>query len=127
MKINGQVVSLDLAKRMKELGFKQESLWWWIKYFPTDRPIIALISDKERRNSEKAFKCLEQYSAYTVAELGEMLPETIRHDGDNFYYRAYKDCIVYFHGKRIDFKAFAETEANVRAKMLIHLKEKGLL
>ena len=29
MALEQQVVSLELAKEMKELGFKQDSLWWW--------------------------------------------------------------------------------------------------
>jgi len=70
-----QVCSLDLAKRLKELGVKQESVWAW--YETTDR------DDKPRLNrfDEHCTVCTlpqqqweEKYSAFTVAELGEMLP-----------------------------------------------------
>jgi len=30
MKLEDQVCSLELAKRLKDLGMKQESLWYWI-------------------------------------------------------------------------------------------------
>ena len=29
MKLEDQICSLDLAKRLKELGARQESLFWW--------------------------------------------------------------------------------------------------
>jgi hypothetical protein len=56
-----QVVSLDLAKRLKELGVKQESVWYWFR----DRLILG----RGEGGNMQTFT-----SAFTVAELGEMLP-----------------------------------------------------
>ena len=36
MKLEDQVVSLDLAKRLKELGVRQESFWAWYEAFDRD-------------------------------------------------------------------------------------------
>ena len=61
MKLEQHVCSLDLAKRLKELGVKQESLFWWgeitkeVHYCKAGKPL--------------------HISAFTVAELGEMLPK----------------------------------------------------
>ena len=30
MKIENQVVSLELAKKLKEAGYPQEGVWWWV-------------------------------------------------------------------------------------------------
>jgi hypothetical protein len=68
------VCSLERAKRLKELRVKQESFWAW--YETTDR------DDTPRLNcfDEYCTVCTllkqareEEYSAFTVAELGEML------------------------------------------------------
>ena len=79
MKLESQVCSLELAKRLKELNCKQESLWWWYKN-PRTQYKIGL------SHSEYIFELLphslialaktsyKRYSAFTVAELGEMLP-----------------------------------------------------
>lgn len=65
MKLEDQVCSLELSKRLKELNVKQESFFVWeerpegAKLFPYDcdeRPMYAW------------------FSAFTVAELGEFLP-----------------------------------------------------
>jgi hypothetical protein len=72
MELKNECVSLELAKKMKELGFKQESLFYWqIKannYAPENEQIVL----KEKMNN-----IFSSYSAYTVAELGEMLPAII--------------------------------------------------
>ena len=115
-------VSLELAKKMKELGFKQKSEWYWIvetgdAYIENENNLFGVHNDH-----------LEDiYSAFTVAELGKMLPE-----------KAY----TWFNGKEwvSDYEIFTKqpnigtgtfrysertnTEADCRAKMLIWLKEK---
>ncbi|KKM76041.1 hypothetical protein LCGC14_1384210, partial [marine sediment metagenome] len=30
MKLESQLVSLELAKQLKEAGYKQKGLWWWV-------------------------------------------------------------------------------------------------
>jgi hypothetical protein len=65
MKLENQVVSLELAKQLKELGVKQESIWCWTEFWGDKWEITF-----------KDFAKLTQtgnVSAFTVAELGEML------------------------------------------------------
>jgi len=107
MKKEKQVVCLELAKRLEELGIKQESIccWWksevdgWrVLYDPT------------------TIYRIEGYNAYTVAELGEILP---------YYVHSYKEDA---RSRRWccnegDKQCFSNTEANARAKMLIYLVE----
>jgi hypothetical protein len=66
-----QVVRSELAKDLKGLGVKQDSLWVWIK-------IPYMDGGYECRLSRNIDHHLENYSAYTVAELGEILPGEIR-------------------------------------------------
>lgn len=61
-------ISLDLAKRLKELGVKQESYFWW-HWLDRQKPTIRMWTDD--------FLCSPRHgyvSAYTSGELGEMLP-----------------------------------------------------
>jgi hypothetical protein len=57
------VVSLDLAKRLTELGVKQGSLFWWIEILGG----YEIWHHSNTRNRKGG-------PAFTVAELGEMLP-----------------------------------------------------
>ena len=74
MKLEQQVTSLELSKKLKELGVKQESLWWWVKWnkkvhtkgnFPISWQ-VELAPHK---------KC-KSISAFTVAELLELCTKT---------------------------------------------------
>lgn len=138
MNLEQQVCSLELAKKLKELGVKQESLFYWLddrdctefecedcKYKTS---ILNNISGLENDNS--------LYSAFTVAELGEMLPDKIK-DEDNetcwFYHDKNNNChrISYVHACEEACSPFLEVkgeiEANARAKMLIYLIENKLI
>jgi len=122
MKFEHQVCSLELAKKLKELGFKQDSLFWWANC-GTDRWSIEY---------ERYFKVDKRSdcSAYTVAELGCMLPEKIDKNGELYYLNIEGIyTLSYNRGGTNDlyFAQSLDTEANVRAKMLIYLKENNLI
>lgn len=116
MKLDDQCVSLELAKKLKELGIKKESLFYW-QFFPGHDFIIH---DKDKARNYTT----ETIPAFTSAELGEILPdwqETVK--------RAKQDwvCIIRHKHNDINDHAFAENEVNSRAKMLIHLLENKLI
>jgi hypothetical protein len=110
MKLENQVCSLENAKELAELGVKAESLFTWATATNTDEPAItisAAICFKEHRIA----------TAYTVAELGNMLPD----DWDLPTHRG-SDWGFYISDK---MWRQADTEADARALMLIWLIENG--
>src|SRR5437868_5642219 len=78
MKLEDQVTNLELSKRLKELGVKQESLFWWEFYISGD-PELKRAGEQEciEGESEPWYPSKDCISAFTVAELGEMLPKNI--------------------------------------------------
>ena len=141
MKLAYQVVSLELAKKLKELGVKQESAFYWIhgKQWPDDGDVFWLSpADKAKgiapRNTPKR---VEIIAAFTVAELGDILPQVIKLNGKTFqlFISVGLDkqwFVVYANEKdyhdNAPFKImFCHSEADARAKMLIHLIEKGIV
>ena len=67
MKLEDQCVSLDLAKRLKELKIKQESLFYWVIGMD-DIAEISLLDGRLKAMLGDTFR-----SAFTVAELINML------------------------------------------------------
>jgi len=130
MELSKQVVSLELAKKLKELGVKQESLFWWRMLTKEDGWEIW-----DSPSDAGGYEC---FSAFTVAELGEMLPEVLKDDeGIRFNLNIWKDSDVWYVSywweedtrRSSDMKIetfFEYTEADARAKMLIYLVENGL-
>ena len=121
MKLEQQLVSLELSKKLKELGVKQESLYYHVDFQGYDPEIIRA---EERQPRGRFDSRPNGVSAYTVAELGEMIPGWIGHPialpdrlgaGNAFWW------IVKGHG------GGDRNEANARAKMLIYLKENKLI
>jgi hypothetical protein len=120
MKLEQQVCSLELAKRLKKLGVKQDGVFGYAsKRSEKYRLYFDPFTERVNLNSV--------VSAFTVAELGEMLPEEmkngtsweelrIKRDGDewNVIYGAL-------------WNEEASTEADARAKMLVHLLENKLI
>ena len=66
MPIEKQVVNLKLAKKLKELNCPQESLFYW------SGEIVGYFGGHPGKYYEKYSGSL--LSAFTVAELGDMLP-----------------------------------------------------
>lgn len=133
MKIKDQCVSLELAKKLKELGVKQESLFYYQNnpYNDGQDCIDLMINQKESVDGENVIMNSEcennlnpKYSAFTSAELGEILPvwsDSSKRDTNDWHVRVFDKNIAIKH------HSFGETEAEARAKMLIHLLEKGLI
>ena len=122
MELSEQCVSLELAKRLKELGVKESSLFYWIGKKNVDIAVFGIMFIHEFANLEDGtLDQYEFYSAFTVAELGEMLPDSAASGKDilgGWFCRAVpKDDWIVFD---------KDTEANCRAKMLVHLVEKKL-
>jgi len=76
MKLEDQVISLELAKKMKELGFERNSHFYWCEHWGeyTLGSIKDYVTDGLPCNGEK------DIPAYTVAELVCMLTKLGNND-----------------------------------------------
>lgn len=111
MELEKQVCSFELAKRLKELRVKQESFYLWDG---VDRDL--------HRSDDDQWLIDRCYSAFTVAELGEMLPKNCRTRRSIDHK---DDWLV--DSLSTDHMAHSPTEADARANMLIYLLENGLI
>lgn len=112
MHLEDQVVSLELAKKLKELGVKQEGYFNW--YLGLQAPYLGPAN--KRSNSDTV-------AAFTVAELGEMF----RYVRTEFTKTEAGDWAVYWVADNGRYHKEYGTEADARAKMLIYLIENKLI
>ena len=127
MKLENQVVSLELSKQLKEAGYEQEGLWWWSIFHgsagkgkPIDYPPKLELYENGITEVYLKSSSFKYFVAPTVAELGERLPDNISSHKCNFKkgYFVYDDNAMNF---------VEDTEANARAKMWLYLKKEGKL
>lgn len=110
LELKDQVCSLELSMRLKELGVKQESLFDYILFSEWKIYFNGI-------NKESYYR--DRVSAYTVAELGELLPLTILCE-------KHRSGVWRVQDNMSD--VFSDiTESNARAKMLIYLIENNLV
>ena len=132
LKSENQVCSFEYSQELEKLGVKQESIFWWRKYSLCKNTDLYYIPNKETDLLILSGKLEYNFSAFTVAELGEMLPNWASS------YRlgklASKNCGKYCCEYHIiskkhtkDFEFISDTEADCRAKMLIYLIENTIL
>lgn len=133
MELEKQVTSLALSQRLKELGVKQESVFYWWDFekgTPKEETVLAQRKTGWNRIYHgEWFTTLghktEQYaSAFTVAELGEMLPQGYMSVKASKWHCDNLDMYIEPDAAVI---AEADTEADARAKMLIYLIENDLI
>ena len=133
MELEDQVSSIGPSKKLKELGVKQDSLFYYWKdttheTHKTDLNIIYISEEEENVGDYKIA------SAFTVAEFGEMLPKhSIKYvtAGSVHYYLiivydVYGEVwtVKYERGNSEILQYCSDTkEADARAKMLIYLVE----
>jgi hypothetical protein len=128
-----EVPSLELCKRLKELGFPQNSPgWYWRKVFKN--PNSANFEWKlVLELDEDPVLVVSDIKAPTCRELGEWLPEYIKRLGDLIMEKRYNGGWIVRYEEYDDIKdekycsveRIADTEPNARAEMLIWLRENG--
>lgn len=74
MKLEDQVTSLEISKKLKELGVKQESEFYWVVTLTTEYHLSWYPNGELPKALQQRNDC---YSAFTVAELGVLLPAYI--------------------------------------------------
>lgn len=130
MELQKQVCSLESAKRLKDLGVNQESLFWWVRrghYFcgnveyQADAPFVT-----DEREHDFPYEALA--SAFTVAELGMMLPTGLWYEktkqDNRFRVGHIKELTGGVSPSHVEW---GDTEADARTKMLIYLLENKLI
>jgi hypothetical protein len=139
MKPEREVVSLELAQKLRDLGVKQESLFEYRLFdfggeMVWSKPLFVGEVPKKLGSADVGFGVC---SAFTVAELGEMLPAKVNGGYLRIGKRDKDDFAVWYEGDEIEDieDGYLETvdavggcgEADARAKMLIYLLENGLV
>ena len=128
MKLESQVTSLGLSKRLRELKVPQRGCLF-AHYFNGGKSSGAIVDATMYDKHDDDFWSAKLVAAYTCSELGEMLPQTIREDmewlslgknSDESWHCAY----VEYDTSNIEHHA--DNLANAMAKMLIYLLESGL-
>jgi hypothetical protein len=130
MKLEQQVVWLELAKRLKELGVKQESIFYWGLFPRNDgQPARWELDLASHVLAIKDIALLkDKLSAFTVAELGQMLPEAVDTGSSILYLGCDKMDSEWTTKYRGSTKLIthAESLADAMAKLLIYLIENDL-
>lgn len=143
MKLEDQLTSLELSRKLEKLGVKQESYFYWWK--KQEEWVLA----EYTRYGDGVMD--EYVSAFTVAELGEMLPwridipmseytGVVNSEGVSVkdyklsQLRNFSDSetfvIAYCYERQnleVLIECTAVTEADARAKCLVYLLENNLL
>jgi hypothetical protein len=125
MELTAQVVSLDLAKRLKELGVRQDGLYVW----NTRHIWVDLRAKVYEQHHNKHLA-----SAFTVAELGKFCPTEIVYADDLWRLRVGLNhdgtWKAYLENEGADAYLVFFTEAamaDTLAKVLIYLIENNLM
>jgi hypothetical protein len=123
-----QVCSPAVAQTLKERAVPQDSLWYWVA---SRRGQYPLLCTAEELAEMPLFQRVAM-SAFTVGELGELLPSAIEQNDEILHWRCEKSArgFTVAYGRRgeqqnrIERKAPSEAEA--RAQMLLSLIENNL-
>jgi hypothetical protein len=135
MELEQQVCCRALSQKLEKLGVKQESYFFWAR--PTHLPDLRWVCWPFEKLSTPGGDTAnwDQISAFTVAELGEMLPQSITDGGMSFlecdrigkWEVGYVNLYEPDSTKSLICSCEADTEADARAEMLIYLLENKLI
>lgn len=126
MNLSEHCVSLELATRLKALGVKQDSYFYWHN-LDTSYPTLMDRHQETYRSGDFMI------SAFTVAELGEMLPATItsmlneRKQSLVIYKDYFLKWDIAYQENNSFYPIFVnDSLSDAMALMLIYLLEQGL-
>lgn len=125
MNLELQVTSLELSKKLRELAVSQKSYFHWYYSVYTEEDFKWRLMQHHRLDIKEKHNDDNVISAFTVAELGELLPDmfaTCRNE-DGEWMGAWDESKWNILEK---INSYDKTEANCRAKILIYLIENDL-
>lgn len=126
MTLESQVVSLELAQKLKELGVTAPSAFRWFSwnYVRDEWENCVNVEDEETGGFPRKELC----NAYSVAELGEMLPAFYAswRLGDKTPEEHRYVCMREGDEEGVEVE-YAKTEADCRTKLIIYLLENKLI
>lgn len=124
MELKEQVITLEQAKRLHELGFKREYLYRHIKPAWFDAHIERVME----LWYVKSWAVEYSYPAYTASELMEILPHYIK-NGKVLQVTKWRSCYIVTYGGECD-EAYITKDGNLACALwntLIRLLENNLL
>ena len=136
MKLEDQLCSLELAKQLKEAGVKQDSVWSWYYNMTGHEWRENEVWWRLQLTKKELIGNCYMIAAFTVAELGEMLPSIfdnydltiIKQVSDEWRISYYYNTITFEDKWMLSNQWIeAKTEADARAKMLIYLIDQGII
>ncbi len=136
--LSSQVCNLELSRKLKYLGVKQDSYFCWYAF---ENPLSGILKEEDvnqdRWGIGTSRDCSKggadwTYSAFTVGELGDMLPYNIDTRNTFFHLRIEKMPayfrVTYFADEGGLLNTFIDSiESDARAKMLVFLLENKLM
>ena len=132
MKLTLQVTSLELSQKLQALGVKHEPLFYWVLDGRGNKAQVCWKGAVGKIHS----RYVSFVPAFTVAELGEMLPWEIEARLLHSAKSSDGGWIVFYEKNNLGFPMNqkvriddqgADTEADARAKLLIYLLENSLM
>lgn len=140
MKLEQQVTSLEISKDLKELGINQSSSFYWFQMKRDEndsklKKVIIVCHEDSIGQYPQLTHVKTLCCAFTVAELGEMLPEWIKEEGREYFMnfsKSGKDWYASYgeYSQSAYLMKHLEkdlTEADSRGWMLIYLLENKLI
>ncbi len=121
------VTSLELSKRLKELGVKQKLLFWHeLNNIDGGIGTGEIVYSKDM--SVPVYYSYGYVSSFLASELGEMLPERLFDRYHLNISRIHNVWVVqYSYGLEIEVTSQADTLVNAIAKATIYLLEQGII
>ncbi|MDD4601617.1 MAG: hypothetical protein PHQ46_11295 [Negativicutes bacterium] len=129
MEQSKQLVSRELAERMRELGFAQESYFYWVGK-EKDKLFISRDTRYVYANCDDLFETDYPfvYSAFSVAELGEIIKYVTPKDFVDAYMEVMDFTEEIFKKEPIPCMIVnLMTQPDIPAQMLIWLAEQGII